>query len=105
MGLAHFGFAIAVAGATGAALWQSETTQVMRPGDQATLAGYEFTFTGVSEHRGPNYVATSGGFVVRKDDEPVATLYPERRRYLATGTETTEAAIESGLFADRKSVV
>src|SRR3546814_20569190 len=77
----------------------------MRPGDRATVAGYEFTFTGVAEQRGPNYMAMSGGFVVRKEDVPVAVLYPERRRYVATGTETTEAAIESGFLADLYAVL
>ena len=55
--LAHFGLAVTVAGVTGAGLWQVESIQIMRPGDKVEVSGYEFTFEGAENVRGPNYGA------------------------------------------------
>ena len=100
MMLAHFGFAILAAGATGASVWQDEAIQSIRAGDSISIAGYEFTLRNVDNVRGPNYVAQRGVFTVKEDGRVVATLAPERRRYLVQGTETTESAIVSNFYSD-----
>ena len=87
--LAHFGLAVTVAGVTGAGLWQVESIQIMRPGDKVDVSGYEFTFEGAENVRGPNYGAERGTFTVRDDGQVVAELSGERRRYFVSGDETT----------------
>ncbi|MEL0018666.1 MAG: heme lyase CcmF/NrfE family subunit [Rickettsiales bacterium] len=93
MTIAHFGLAITVAGITGAGLWQVESIQIMEPGEKVTVSGYEFVFNGARQVRGPNYAAERGFFTIKKGGKVVADMEPERRRYLVSGQETTEAAI------------
>ena len=103
--LAHFGLAVTVAGVTGAGLWQVESIQIMRPGDKVEVSGYEFTFEGAENVRGPNYAAERGTFTVRDDGQVVAKLSGERRRYLVSGDETTEAGIHTTAMYDLYAVL
>jgi cytochrome c-type biogenesis protein CcmF len=64
------------------------------------LAGYEFRFVEIAAVRGPNFVADEARFEVTRDGELVASLAPQKRRYLASGSVMTEAAIDAGLFRD-----
>lgn len=103
--LAHFGLAVTVAGVTGAGLWQVESIQIMRPGDKVDVSGYEFTFEGAENVRGPNYDAERGTFTVRDDGQVVAKLSGERRRYFVSGDETTEAGIHTTAMYDLYAVL
>ncbi|MEC8174552.1 MAG: heme lyase CcmF/NrfE family subunit [Pseudomonadota bacterium] len=103
--LAHFGLAVTVAGVTGAGLWQVESIQIMRPGDKVEVSGYEFTFEGAENVRGPNYEAERGTFTVRDDGQVVAKLSGERRRYFVSGDETTEAGIHTTAMYDLYAVL
>ena len=105
MTLAHFGFAVIVAGAAGASIWQDEATKSLKVGESVSLAGYEFTLRNVDDVRGPNYIAQRGVFSVRHDGERLTVLAPERRRYIVPGTETTEAALYSNGIADLYAVL
>ena len=103
--LAHFGLAVTVAGVTGAGLWQVESIQIMRPGDKVEVSGYEFTFEGAENVRGPNYDAERGTFTVRDDGQVFAKLSGERRRYFVSGDETTEAGIHTTAMYDLYAVL
>ncbi len=105
MTIAHLGFAVLVAGATGASIWQDEAIRSIRVGETISIAGYDFTLRNVDDVRGPNYVAQRGVFTVRQDGEILTTLAPERRRYLVQGTETTESAIYSDGISDLYAVL
>jgi cytochrome c-type biogenesis protein CcmF len=72
----------------------------MSPGDTQEVAGYEFKFVEVTQVRGPNFTADEARIEVSRDDVIVANLLPQKRRYLATGSVMTEAAIDPGLFRD-----
>jgi cytochrome c-type biogenesis protein CcmF len=56
--------------------------------------------THISQEPGANYVADQATFVVSYDDKIIATLVPEKRRYLASGQVMTEAAIDAGILRD-----
>jgi cytochrome c-type biogenesis protein CcmF len=105
MTLAHLGLAGVIAGAAGAALWTSEDILTMTPGQTVALAGYEITFDGVSNQRGPNYDAVRGTFRATRGGTPVTTLVAERRRYVVGGQETTEAAIYTMASGDLYAVI
>jgi cytochrome c-type biogenesis protein CcmF len=105
MTIAHLGFAITVAGASGASLWQDEVIQLLRPGETLSVVDYDFTLRSVDTVKGPNYAAQRATFTVRHKGEVVATLAPERRRYVVQGTETTEAALYTKWYADLYAVV
>ncbi|MTI08505.1 heme lyase CcmF/NrfE family subunit [Curvivirga aplysinae] len=105
MSIAHLGVALIVAGATGASMLTLEVVNSTRQGDVIEIADYEITFEGVREVQGPNYAAVQGVYTARKDDKTIWQLFPEKRRYFATGRETTEAAIESNLWSDLYVVI
>lgn len=105
MTLAHLGVAVLVAGATGASMLTSEKVVSLKPGETVDLAGYEFTLDNVREVPGPNYVAMRGTYTARKDGQVFAVFEPEKRRYMSTGRETTEAAIETSSWFDLYAVI
>ncbi len=100
MTLAHAGLGVAVLGMVGSTVWSLESIQVMKPGENVEVAGYTYTFRGVRQVQGPNYVATVGAMEVTDNGRPYTVLYPENRVYPVQGRPTTEAAIETTLAAD-----
>jgi len=98
--LAHFGMAVGIAGIAVVANYSSERDVRMEVGSYAELAGYSFSFRGITEHAGPNYRAARGTIEVSKDGQPVATLHPEKRIYNASGSGMTEAAVHPNIFRD-----
>jgi len=97
---AHLGVAILSIG-IGASSALTESLDVrMEPGTKVEIAGYEFEFDGTYQEPGPNYVAFVGEVFVWKDGYPEAQLYPEKRRYLATGDILTEAGIDGSISRD-----
>ncbi|HEX2666919.1 MAG TPA: heme lyase CcmF/NrfE family subunit [Gammaproteobacteria bacterium] len=98
MCVAHLGAAALVLGISVTSLLGIEQDRVMRPGETASVAGYDFSFEGVHPEAGPNYEARQGIFRVSRRGRAVAEMRPEKRAF--TTTETTEAAIEPGLFRD-----
>jgi cytochrome c-type biogenesis protein CcmF len=99
MQIAHAGLAVAVIGATVVSNFQSERDVRMNVGDHVELAGYRFTFQGVKEVPGPNYVAGRGTIEVEKSGSKFV-LHPEKRIYNASGMPMTEAGIDYGIFRD-----
>ena len=98
--LAHLGFDACVLGVVATSQYNVERDLKMSPGDSETLAGYTFEFLELAPVRGPNFVADEARFRVTKDNELVAMLAPQKRRYLASGSVMTEAAIDAGVFRD-----
>ncbi|MDG2277725.1 MAG: heme lyase CcmF/NrfE family subunit [Pseudomonadales bacterium] len=99
MTIAHFGFACSILGVAITSSQSVEKDVRMVPQEEAMLAGMSVHFNGVTQVRGPNYVAQQGLFVVR-DGDSTFELRPEKRRYLAGGAIMTEAGINPGLLAD-----
>ncbi|MCE5182698.1 MAG: heme lyase CcmF/NrfE family subunit [Betaproteobacteria bacterium] len=100
MQLAHFGVAVTVIGITMVSAYETERNVRMNEGDTAALRGYTFLFKGTKGLEGPNYKAARGTLEVTRDGKPVATLYPEKRTYSASGMPFTESAIDYGLTRD-----
>ena len=98
--VAHFGFAVSVIGVVAVSQYAVERDIKMDPGDSVALAGYEFRFIEVVSVRGPNFIADEARFEVTRDGESVASMRPQKRRYLASGSVMTEAAIDAGFLRD-----
>lgn len=101
MHLAHCGIAVFVVGATFVSTYQTERDVRMAPGDTVDVGGYTFRLVGVSEVRGPNYVAQRGDVELSRRGEVLRSLHPEKRKYLSSTMPMTEAAIDAGLTGDR----
>ncbi len=101
MHLAHVGVAVFIIGVALVKGYQSERDVRMFVGDTVTVAGYTFTFNGVSPARGFNYSADRGDFTLTKDGQEIGHLYPEKRKYFSSNSmPMTEAAIRHSITGD-----
>ena len=102
MSLAHLGVAVFIFGVALVKGYEQELDLRMKPGDHVTLGGYDFTFKGTKELRGPNYTSMQGEFEVRHAGSTAIDrrMYPEKRIYHASGQPMTEADIDTGLLRD-----
>lgn len=100
MWLAHVGIGVTVIGITLVKGYEQNLDVKMATGDTAHLAGYSFAFKGVTERKGPNFVAASALIEVTRDDKPVATMRPEKRMYTVQQMPMTEGAIDPGFTRD-----
>lgn len=97
---AHFGVAVMLVGVALTSYFSTEKSVLLQPGETVDLGGYDFLFTGSERIAGPNYQANRAEILVTRDGEAVADLYPELRVYLASGTPSTEMAIDPSLWRD-----
>jgi cytochrome c-type biogenesis protein CcmF len=102
MNVAHLGVAVFIFGVALVKGYEQEKDLRKAPGDRVAIGGYEFTFKGTKEVRGPNYTAMEGNFEVRRpgNDRVIRTMHPEKRIYHAAGQTMTEADIDTGFFRD-----
>jgi len=100
MQLAHTGLAICVLGVGLSSAYDQTRELRMTSGDSATVAAYQFTFSGVDQVAGPNYTAFQAQVKVTKDSQLIANLFPEKRHYNAGGQVMTEAAIDPSITRD-----
>ena len=100
MVIAHLGVAITAIGITLVSAYSEERDLRMVSGDKVTLAGYQFEFKGTQRVSGENFEADQGQIIVTDDNEVIATLSPQKRRYNVNKNMMTEADIDSGLFRD-----
>ncbi|MBL8488064.1 MAG: heme lyase CcmF/NrfE family subunit [Rhodocyclaceae bacterium] len=100
MTMAHAGVGVFILGVTLVKGFEATAEVRMKPGDTATVGGHSFLFQGVSEAKGPNYVAARARVEVSRDGRVLRVLEPEKRLYQVQRMPMTEAAIDSGLWRD-----
>ena len=100
MMLAHLGIAAFAFGVSMVNTYGIERDLKMDVGDSTELAGYVFTFRGVRDVPGPNYVAARGTVEVTRKGQPIQTMHPEKRIYRVQQNPMTEAAIDTGFTRD-----
>jgi cytochrome c-type biogenesis protein CcmF len=100
MWLAHIGVGVFILGVSMVKSFETAADVRMAVGDSTTVGGYTFTFAGIEEVRGPNYIAAHGRLDVSKNGVPVRVMAPEKRIYTVQQMPMTEAAIDTGIFRD-----
>ena len=98
--IAHFGMAVLVVGVTGVNSYEVERDVRIHVNDVVTIAPYSFQLKSLGEVTGPNYKAVRADVEVRRGDEVIKTLQPEKRRYFSSAMPMTEAGIDSGFMRD-----
>lgn len=98
--LAHLGVAMTVWGIAFSQNFSVERDVRMAVGDTVQIADYDFTFTGVSDANGPNYMGGKAQIDISKDGKLEATLFAEKRFYTVSKMPMTEAAIDWGFTRD-----
>jgi cytochrome c-type biogenesis protein CcmF len=91
--LAHLGLGITIFGIVCETNWAAERIAAVRPNETISLRGYDLTFEGLTQRRGPNYAEQVGSFIVRSGDETVGRLQPSKRAFAARASATSEAAL------------
>ena len=105
MTIAHAGAGVVILGIVVSVTWETERLQVVQAGESVPVGGYEFTFRGVEDVKGPNYDAVRGIFDVTRDGDLVTVMTPETRTYDTSPQTTTEAAIHPTLTSDLYAVI
>jgi cytochrome c-type biogenesis protein CcmF len=99
MTVAHLGLAVFLVGVALSGRYSVEKTVRMAPDETVAIADYRFTFKGVSEVEGPNYIARRGTFEVDAGGDTFV-MQPEKRAYRVQRNVMTEAAIDPGWSRD-----
>lgn len=94
MSLAHFALGLWILGVTFVSLYSVERDVRLGPGDSVDLSGYTFTLVDVQGYAGPNFDADRARVEVSREQQVVAELAPEKRRYRAQGSVMTEASVD-----------
>lgn len=100
MHTAHVGMAVLVVGITMVKGYELERDVRIGIGETVTLRDFTFELKKIEQVGGPNYNAVRATLDVKKDQQMVAQLHPEKRRYFSSAMPMTEAAIDSGWFRD-----
>jgi len=100
MVIAHLGIAVFTLGVTIVKGFESEIAVRMQTGDVAHLAGFDFTFEGVTEIQGPNYSSSRGQIRITKNGVERTVLAPEKRVYTVQNMPMTEAGISPSIIHD-----
>lgn len=100
MQAAHFGVVILMIGAALTSYFSFEKSVLLFDGESTQLGNYEFTLAGSEAVNGPNYVGEEAEIIVARNSVEFTRLYPQRRVYLASGTPSTEMAIDAGFLRD-----
>ena len=98
--LAHAGLGVFILGVTMVKSYETAVDVRMAPGDTTTVGGHVFTFRGIEEIQGPNYVAARARVEVSRAGRPLGVMAPEKRIYTVQRMPMTEAAIDSGILRD-----
>ena len=98
--IAHFGMAVLVMGVTGVSSYEVERDVRMHVNDIVTISPYSFQLKSLGEVIGPNYKAVRADVEVKRGNEVIDILQPEKRRYFSSAMPMTEAGIDSGFMRD-----
>ncbi|HDR1859149.1 heme lyase NrfEFG subunit NrfE [Pasteurella multocida] len=100
MVIAHLGVAITAIGAIMSSYYSSEIGVRLAPQQRQKLGDYEFYYQGFQHVLGPNYTSEKTHFVVTKQNQAYAEIYPERRYYDVRTMNMSEVGIDWGWLGD-----
>lgn len=100
MALAHLGVATTIIGISLTPIYEVEKNLRLGVGETVAIADYNINFVSVAAVDGPNYFGYKAGFAINKKLRNLATIFPEKRIYLAREQPTTETAILPGVLQD-----
>ena len=100
MQLAHIGVAIMVAGISLTSSYSIEKSVLLQSGESTDLGEFNFEIGAARSVSGKNFSGQEVSINVSKDDIFLTELLPQRRVYFASGTPSTEMAIDAGFLRD-----
>jgi len=100
MVIAHLGIAVTLIGISLTSIYSIERDLRMQEQQTVSLLDYQFTMESLKKIKGPNYIADEALISVTQSGKHIAEMQPQKRRYYARGSVTTEVALEAGFFRD-----
>ena len=100
MQLAHIGVAVMVAGISLTSSYSIEKSVLLQSGESTDLGEFNFEIGAARSVSGKNFSGQEVSINVSKDDIFLTELLPQRRVYFASGTPSTEMAIDAGFLRD-----
>jgi cytochrome c-type biogenesis protein CcmF len=100
MAVAHLGIAVTVMGVSLTSIYSIERDLRMEEQQTVHLLNYDFTMQSLKKVKGANYIADEALIRVTQNGEYIAEMQPQKRRYYARGSVTTEVALDVNLFRD-----
>ncbi len=97
--LGHAGIGVTVIGIAMVTGYSAETITELKPGESATVSGYELRYVGAVPRTGPNYRENIARFTVSGPGIAPLAMQSSKRFYDARKTSTTEAAIKTLWFS------
>ena len=91
--ITHLGALVLVVGIIASTIYQSEKVVSMKVGDEFSISNYTMKLLNIHEVEGQNWKAQEGVFEVKRGEQFITELRPQKRIYEATQTPTTESAI------------
>ena len=98
--LAHFGFAVTLAGISLTSTQSIDLHTRLAPGDQVALGAYTVRFDSLREFDGPNFRASEALFKIERDGILRYELRPQKRFYKVRSVAMTEVGIVPGFTRD-----
>ncbi len=105
LGLGHTGMAVLALGIAVVSGFETEVLTPMKPGEQASIAGYSVRLAGVTPVAGRNFTAVEATLLVEREGRLVTVLRPQQRTFSDPVQETTEAAITPTMLGDIYAVL
>jgi cytochrome c-type biogenesis protein CcmF len=96
---AHFGLGVTLLGIVSVTVFETEVIKDMKPGDRASINGYQLTLIGINPRKGPNYNEDIITFDVVAPTGKKFQMHPAKRVYTTRRMPTTESAINSVWFS------
>lgn len=100
MVIAHLGIAVTLIGVSFTSIYSTERDLRMEEHQTVKLMDYEFTIQSLQQIKGPNYLADEALITVNYKGDALSDMRPQKRRYYARASMTTEVAINPGFFRD-----
>ena len=89
-------------------MYQFETVQIMKPGDQLLIKEVLYTLRGINYVEGHNYHAITGNFLIdliHQGTTNYTLSFPEKRFYFVQGMFTTKSTILTNMLVDIYSML
>lgn len=100
MTVAHLGMIVTVTGIVLSLAYSDQRDLVMKMGEITQVNAYQFQLSSVDNLQGPNYHGAKATVFVSKNNQPIATLYPEMRIYDVEQSDLSKTAIDVTPFRD-----
>jgi cytochrome c-type biogenesis protein CcmF len=100
MFLGHVGFALFILGILFVNQYQVEKDLALKVGDEVKLNRHTILFKDIKKIKGENFVGHKGVFEIKKDDQVISTIYPEKRLFIVQEIGMSETAIFTNFFYD-----